>query len=74
MGTRTDGPSPSRPVAARSIWARVPAGCRIGAHELPEEVDTVVLGFASPWSTDDPGGRCLEVTGVAMIKSVWLAA
>ena len=41
----------------RSFGVRVPAGCPLGAGELPTQVDTVVLGVGSTWSPDHPALR-----------------
>jgi acyl transferase domain-containing protein/NAD(P)H-dependent flavin oxidoreductase YrpB (nitropropane dioxygenase family)/NAD(P)-dependent dehydrogenase (short-subunit alcohol dehydrogenase family) len=65
----------SRWLRGRSTFGvRVPAGCPIEAHELPAEVDTVVLGSGSLWSPDDPdlsGRRVLvEVTSLLEAKAV----
>ncbi len=57
---------------------RVPAGCPLAIAELPDQVDTVILGAASPWSATDPGlaGRrvLIEVISLAQARQAAAAA
>ncbi len=49
-----------------SFGVRVPAGCPLTAADLPDEVDTVIVGLGASWSpTEDHGAVLVEVTSVA---------
>ncbi|MDQ6613911.1 MAG: nitronate monooxygenase, partial [Actinomycetota bacterium] len=81
LGLGHDGPAARAALADAARWSRgrttfgvrVPAGCPLLPHELPPEVDTVVLGIGAPWSPSDPdlsGRRVLvEVTSLAQARA-----